>query len=78
MSVNNVEVCCDFCSKNKTFNECRQVPLRVDKENVYQLLFAWICKDCSTENLKKTASGQSIKSMNVRSREEKTIFDSRI
>lgn len=77
MDVNNVDITCDFCSKNKAFNECRQVPLRVDKDNIYQLLFAWICKECSSENAKKTANNQYIKSMNSRSREEKTVFDAR-
>lgn len=77
MSSNNVEINCDFCSKNKSFNECRQVPLRVDKENVFQLLFAWICKECSDTNIRKTNNGQVIKTMNSRSREEKTVFDAR-
>jgi len=74
---NKVEVNCDFCSKTKSFDECRQVPLRVDKDNVYQLLFAWICKTCSAENLRKTVNSQFIKTMNSRSREEKTVFDAR-
>jgi hypothetical protein len=77
MAVNDVEIGCDFCGKKKMFNECKQVPLRVDKDNVFQLLFAWICQDCSLKSIRKTTNNQSIKSMNSRSREEKTVFDSR-
>ncbi len=77
MGANNVEIGCEFCGKTKAFNECRQVPLRVDKDNVFQLLFAWICKECSEANLKKTVNNQFIKTMNSRSREEKTVFDAR-
>jgi hypothetical protein len=77
MGANDMQITCDFCSKDKHFNECRQVPLRVDKDNVYQLLFAWICKDCSAEGIRKTVNNQFIKSMNSRSREEKTVFDAR-
>jgi hypothetical protein len=77
MGSNKVDINCDFCSKSKAFNECRQVPLRVDKDNVFQLLFAWICKECSAANIRKTTNGQFIKTMNSRSREEKTVFDAR-
>ena len=77
MADNKMEVTCDFCSNTKQFNEFRQVPLRVDKDNLYQLLFAWICKECSSNNVRKTINGQFIKSMNSRSREEKTVFDAR-
>jgi len=77
MSVNDVEICCDFCGKNKAFNECKQVPLRVDKDNVYQFLFALICSECSSNNIRKTVHNQFIKTMNSKSREEKTVFDSK-
>ena len=68
---------CDFCSKKKKFNNCKQVVLKIDKNNNYQFLFGMMCISCQKENIKKTVHGQTIKIVTNRNRhsDEKSLFD---
>lgn len=68
---------CDFCNHKKAFKRLRQVPLRVDKHAKNQMLFAFICSDCTNAGEKVTNGGQQIRVFTGRSRsaDEKTVFD---
>ena len=68
---------CDFCATKKAFKKLEQVPLRVDKHAKNQMLFGFICNDCTTAGTKLTAGGQHIRVFTGRSRntDEKTVFD---
>lgn len=68
---------CDFCENKKAFKKLEQVPLRVDKHAKNQMLFAFICNDCTHEGIKVTVGGQHIRVFTGRSRntDEKTVFD---
>jgi len=70
-------ISCDFCSKKKKFINCKQVVLKIDKDNNYQFLFGMMCIACQKENNRKTVHGQTIKIVTSRNRhrDEKSLFD---
>jgi hypothetical protein len=61
MQLEQINITCDFCGKEKSFKNMNQVSLRIDKQKAHQYLFAWMCSDCSNKNIKKTSSGQKVK-----------------
>jgi len=70
-------ISCDFCSKKRRLHNCKQVVLKIDKNNNYQFLFGMMCSMCQKENIKKTVHGQTIKVVTNRNRysDEKSLFD---
>jgi hypothetical protein len=68
---------CEFCACKKPIKEMNQVPLRIDKTNLHQYLFAFICPECEKKGLKKTISEQVIRSFTgkAKSLNDETIFD---
>jgi aminoglycoside N3'-acetyltransferase len=70
-------IACDFCSKKKKFSNCKQVVLKIDKNNNYQFLFGMMCTSCQKNNIRKTVHGQHIKIVTSRNhhRDEKSLFD---
>ena len=74
--LNECSIVCDFCAKKRKFHRCKQVSLKVDKTNSYQLIFGMLCSVCEKGNVKKTLQGQNLKIITSRNRwkTEESIF----
>jgi hypothetical protein len=59
--INELNIICDFCGKKKSFGKTKQVPLRIDKSNQHQHLFAMQCNSCEKQKNNVTLNGQNIR-----------------
>jgi len=76
-SIEEYKLMCDFCSGKKPFKKLEQVPLRIDKHAKHQMLFGFICTDCSKEDKRVTVTNQHVRTFSGRSRhtDEKNVFE---
>ena len=68
---------CGFCGDSKPFINIEQVPLRIDKNAKFQMLFDFRCEDCEKSNKKTNINNQHIRLFTGRSKstDEQTVFD---
>ena len=79
-NIEDYRLSCDFCGGKKPFKKLDQVPLRIDKHAKHQMLFGFICVECTKENKKTTQTNQQIRVFTGRSRntDEKTVFEEEV
>ncbi len=68
---------CDFCANKKPFKKLLQIPLRIDKKAKHQLLFGFICDECSDENKRVTVNNQKVRAFTGRAKniDDKNVFE---
>ncbi len=72
------EIPCDFCGKKRKFEKCSQITLKIEKANSHQNLFAMRCNVCEEKGMRRTLSGQSLKTITSRNSqtEETSVLNS--
>jgi len=74
--IDNKKLTCGFCGESKTFSKVQQVPLRIDKNAKFQMLFDFRCNECGDKNKRTNLNDQHMRQFTGRSRstDEQTVF----
>jgi len=75
--IENKKLLCGFCGELKPLIDTEQVPLRIDKNAKFQMLFDFRCVECEKSNKKTNINNQNIRLFTGRSKstDEQTVFD---